>query len=380
MTLLDREDLINVHKQAMHTPGLVEGMDNLLIGLPPKYRSQLPSVSQNPSDRLLSQLDHMNEAGAIYNGENELVPLEIWLQNAAYRSELYETSRLLFSEYARLVAEKRKDAKLKLAVDSKSEKILFDDESLPFGFVSGALAAGNSVAKLTVTRYQGGNLVKPSYSAEPFRCYGTGWLIGSRHIITNAHVVQARLDNEPDASEEDLQLQACATTVLFDYNHMDDAGTAYKVKGLVAKNKKLDYAILELETDTHRLPLTLDAREFSPLKSVKHQSNIPLNIVQHPNGSPKKIALRANLAAVVKGDRIGYFTDTQGGSSGSPVCTDDWKVIALHCGWDDNLGIFEYGGKKTPTINIGTKIELIIQDLRQNHVELWNAINPIVFD
>ena len=57
----------------------------------------------------------------------------------------------------------------------------------------------------------------------------------------------------------------------------------------------------------------------------------PLNIVQHPNGEPKKVAFRNNVMNAVKGKNfVVYLTDTDPGSSGSPVFNDRWQLVALH--------------------------------------------------
>jgi V8-like Glu-specific endopeptidase len=55
-----------------------------------------------------------------------------------------------------------------------------------------------------------------------------------------------------------------------------------------------------------------------------------VNIIQHPEGGPKQIALTANQVVNVFEYRLQYTTDTLPGSSGSPVFTDAWKVVALH--------------------------------------------------
>src|SRR4051794_13612949 len=55
-----------------------------------------------------------------------------------------------------------------------------------------------------------------------------------------------------------------------------------------------------------------------------------VNIIQHPGGLPKQIALYHNLVVFVGGDRVQYLTDTLPGSSGSPVFDSRWRVVALH--------------------------------------------------
>ena len=55
-----------------------------------------------------------------------------------------------------------------------------------------------------------------------------------------------------------------------------------------------------------------------------------MTIIQHPLGGPKQIAITANQVVNTYDYRLQYTTDTQPGSSGSPVFNDDWKVIALH--------------------------------------------------
>ncbi len=56
----------------------------------------------------------------------------------------------------------------------------------------------------------------------------------------------------------------------------------------------------------------------------------PVNIIQHPNGNSKQIALTANEVLSIWEPYVFYNADTEPGSSGSPVFNQDWQVIALH--------------------------------------------------
>ena len=56
-----------------------------------------------------------------------------------------------------------------------------------------------------------------------------------------------------------------------------------------------------------------------------------INIIQHPAGRPKEIAFRNNrLVKLVDDDVMTYSTDTDRGSSGSPVLNDQWELVGLH--------------------------------------------------
>jgi V8-like Glu-specific endopeptidase len=55
-----------------------------------------------------------------------------------------------------------------------------------------------------------------------------------------------------------------------------------------------------------------------------------VNIIQHPGGLPKQIAIYHNVVVYADDRRIQYLTDTMPGSSGSPVFDSRWRVVALH--------------------------------------------------
>ncbi len=79
-------------------------------------------------------------------------------------------------------------------------------------------------------------------------------------------------------------------------------------------------------------------------------------IVQHPAGRPKEIALSDNEVAFVNNDVVQYLTDTEPGSSGSPVFDIGWKLVGLHHsgGW-----IPEPNSQSTHFRNEGIRISAI---------------------
>ena len=59
---------------------------------------------------------------------------------------------------------------------------------------------------------------------------------------------------------------------------------------------------------------------------------------------------------------IRYFTDTDYGSSGSPVCDDQWRVVALHRG-SRHTANTSYQGRTEAYVNFGSQIQAVLADL-----------------
>ena len=76
----------------------------------------------------------------------------------------------------------------------------------------------------------------------------------------------------------------------------------------------------------------LDSLGTIPLdrNSQNIASNETVNIIQHPRGRPKEVALRDNRVIKADGVVLHYACSTEPGSSGSPVFNNTWEVVALH--------------------------------------------------
>lgn len=356
----------------IHTKSIARQLETkrtvLLAGLPAQFTSMLTNEGA-PGNRLLTDLHTLNTTEKIVG---DIIPFEVWLQNAAYQVAVFPDLQKYFQEKAKQIADKglakfppAKDP-VKAAdaeLDTVEEREIFTNDLLPIGFLAGAALAEKSVARLFVRRFDDGIETTNAY-------WGTGWLIGKSHIITNYHVIDARNNGEADASEDDFKKQAAATKVQFDYNANGSVFDEREVEKLAARSKQLDYAILRLKKDSGREPLTLWGNEVT----LPTNETIALNIIQHPGGAPKQIGLRNNLAAKITTNNLAYFTDTKGGSSGSPVTNDQWQVVALHKAATRTYGKFKFQGKDTEWVNIGTRIDRIIADLESNYAALWTAI------
>jgi len=155
------------------------------------------------------------------------------------------------------------------------------------------------------------------------RGFGTGFLVGPGLFLTNHHVF-------------DSPHKAARSRVVFDHEtHLNGTmsrPTAFEITDeLYVASKELDYAFVSVREINHdNVQLSgygqLDMiRE--PGKALKYEQ---VSIVQHPMGNPKSIAFRNSVVIGRKDDGIYYTTDTQGGSSGSPVLNQEWQVVGLH--------------------------------------------------
>jgi hypothetical protein len=222
---------------------------------------------------------------------------------------------------------------------------------LPFEFAEGMLAVGRAVAHLTCRVVRDGR--------EGPQSYGTGWLITPELLVTALHVVRC-CDPAEDLSDADLDQQVASLEARFEFHAHMQPGPACSIVTLVASCRSLDYALLRLDRPLSIRPLRLAGR---PLR-ISSAVPLPLNVIQHPLGGPKKLGIRNNLIADWSESRIRYFTDTEAGSSGAPVLNDRWEVVAVHTCWDTAEPCLEFHGQRTAWVNRGTRIDRILEDLR----------------
>ncbi|MEN8652777.1 trypsin-like peptidase domain-containing protein [Streptomyces sp. 21So2-11] len=364
---LSSEEVVQLRDAALEAGFADPSVRPLLFdGIMLKYRGTLPLVAA-PGRQVHSDLNEMNRVERLIDGS---VPLEIWLRNAVVQTTeagpLAAFQRAL-DDVAR-AAGGEPDIMTDMPAGEIKEEIIHRDDTVPFEFLRGGDLAGRAVARVKVPPYQAGTPLQPN----GFPHSGTGWLIAPTLLVTNHHVVNARSRNgaqRPQAEPADLQLQVQHSRSRFDYDADEVETDESTATGLVAWDEELDYAILRLTTEPSRPVLRVSTQ---PLTVAKGEY-VAVNIVQHPGGQPKRVALRNNLVYEANDRDVHYFTDTRGGSSGSPVCTDDWKVVALHRG-TRRVEDVNFQGRSTAFVNVGTQLSTIMRHLEEHSGEVHAEI------
>ncbi|GAA0403975.1 endonuclease [Acrocarpospora corrugata] len=190
------------------------------------------------------------------------------------------------------------------------ERIIQTDDLLAVGYLEGGVAAARAVGRIVI-RDQRGRVAG----------FGTGSLVSPELLLTNHHVLG-------DAGI------AATSGVEFDFQDgVDGRPLPLREFGLdpgrfFFADRELDFALVAVKAG----PGELARFGFNPLVEAEGKAIVGdfVTIIQHPRGEKKQIALRENRIVDVLDLFLHYRTDTEPGSSGSPVFNDQWEVVALH--------------------------------------------------
>lgn len=182
---------------------------------------------------------------------------------------------------------------------------------------------------------------------------GTAFRIGPHHLLTNHHVLY---DHERD------DRKAIAAEAWFNYE-ADVEGRVKKVVQIgcdvdsIAGERDDDWALIETTE-----PIPDDFPALPIIGAAVPDVDDRVYIIQHPYGQPKKVAFQHNLVRAVTDEKIQYWTDTDLGSSGSPVFDENWKVVGLH-----HFAV-PAAGDPTNVRNQGRRIDRIVGRMKQLNV------------
>ncbi|MEV7442919.1 serine protease [Streptomyces sp. NPDC091204] len=156
------------------------------------------------------------------------------------------------------------------------------------------------------------------------RPHATGFLVSPRLLLTNHHV----FPNTETARLCFLEFNAQVTI-----DNTRDASIRYELDPdlFFTADEHLDYALVAVKPAADgRFPGEVFGWNRLSIEQGKIVVNDPVNVIGHPMGRLKEIALRDNNLVQRLDDFLHYWTDTEPGSSGSPVYNDQWEVVALH--------------------------------------------------
>ncbi|MGW5741791.1 DNA/RNA non-specific endonuclease [Amycolatopsis sp. NPDC003861] len=224
------------------------------------------------------------------------------------------------------------------------ERIVLTNDLLGVGYLEGGVTAAAAVGRVNIRNAQG-RLIG----------YGTGSLVSPELLLTNHHVL-------PDAEA------AGFSAIEFDYQDGVD-GLPKPVRAFpldpgrfFAADRSLDFALVAVKATAEELrPFGFNRLIASEGKAIVGDF---VTIVQHPGGGKKQVALRENRVIDVLDEFLHYETDTEPGSSGSPVFNDQWEVVALHHASVPAAGHAEYGGY----LNEGIRVSKLLKFLREQPV------------
>lgn len=178
---------------------------------------------------------------------------------------------------------------------------------------------------------------------------GTGFLIPGDRLLTNHHVL-------PDAAT------AAQGAALFNFQRAsaghDEPVTEVKLapERFFHSSEADDFSVVGVP------PGTSERWGHVALGPSSARRGDLVNIIQHPGGGPKQIALSFDVVAFVGSGRLQYLTDTMPGSSGAPVFDRNWNLVALHHsgGWLVEPGSTD---KRVYYRNEGILIDRIVEQL-----------------
>jgi endonuclease G len=156
---------------------------------------------------------------------------------------------------------------------------------------------------------------------------GTGFLVSPWLLLTNHHVVPTADDTAGTEVHFRYEKNA-AGRITRTRGHRMDPGRFF----ITSPQSALDFTLIALTATARGRP---PGSDFGHIPLIGATGKIllgqPVNIIQHPDGRPREIAIRNNrLLNVEDARRIVYETDTESGASGAPVFNDRWEAVALH--------------------------------------------------
>lgn len=364
---LSQDDVVRLRDAAVESDLADPARRSLLFaGILPKYRGSLPVLSA-PGPQVQSDLNEMNRVERLIDGS---VPLARWLGNAADQLTDAAARDVFLKALDRVSrdAAGEPDVAPDVPTGETKEEIVFRDDTVPFEFLGGGALAGASVARVKVLPYQGARCSSRWHCRTPAPAGSSLPACSSRTTTWSTPASAAPASSSRRTRRTCGSRRRGALPVRLRQRGRPDGrgGRGERTRGL-GRGTGLRGAAAGRRTASALPP----RRHAGACRAQGHAG-----AGQHhpaPGGEPKRIALRNNLAFDADDRDVRYFTDTRGGSSGSPVLTDDWTVVALHRG-TRRVSDVSFQGKSTAFVNVGTQLSAVMEHLREHSAQVHEEI------
>lgn len=234
------------------------------------------------------------------------------------------------------------------------ERIIDESDFLPVWFLERGAIVQRAIARVVLTQPH----TVSGFTFQPGTGWATGFMVSPSLFLTNNHVI-------PDAPF------AGKVRVEFNYQlgpdgvDMETESYVPAAEEVFRTNPALDYTLVrlrpnqELGTDVASRVHAGDRWGYIPLNQAPvFRTKQHFNIVQHPRGRRKEVALQNNEIDRLFTNVVRYKADTEPGSSGSPVFDNLWQLVALHHAGGDRDASGQWLN------NEGIRIDALITDLR----------------
>ncbi len=291
--------------------------------------------------------DHASEVSEIVGGEIELIASR--LSTLKYHPPMLRTKDFKHPKGDEIPLPKAENDPTAVF-----ERLIDERDFLPVWFLEQGAQSQRSIARVVLT--------KPHAGFPPGTGWATGFMVSPSLFLTNNHVIpdkafakkiriQFNFQLGPDGSERPTESFLPASNDVF------------------RTNVALDYTLIRLRPNQPAIdggePVVAGDRwGFIPLNdSPIFREEQHFNVIQHPDGRRKEVALQDNEIDKLFHNFILYKADTEPGSSGSPVFDNLWQLVALH----------HAGGERDASgkwlNNEGIRIDRIVEDLRQHFTD-----------
>ena len=228
------------------------------------------------------------------------------------------------------------------------EALLYhDDLTIPIGEVSGLIDALRKMQAIETA------VCKLEVETATYRGTGTGFRIGRDLLLTNHHVVFLEKENP---------ISVVAT---FGYQSVSAGKAVVCDITSAAGEPDPDWAVVRTAGPIDAgIPIIPLQGTDAPVKGEY------AFVIQHPAGDRKRLAYARNHVSFVDGEVVHYTSDTQTGSSGSPVFNRNGSLIALHRAGGDPQQV---PGRDPVRMNEGVRVERVVEGLKKKEIKIENA-------